>query len=81
MGDFFQPWHLILLLIVFSFLMVLYVVPFWFIYKKAGFTPGFVRCALFRSAQSFRFLYSRLRNGLRSDLQYEADMCHRSCKA
>ena len=44
MGDFFQPWHLILLLIVSSFLTVLYVVPFWFIYKKAGFTPWL--CAL-----------------------------------
>jgi len=45
MEDFFQPMHLILLFMVFSFFtLLLYVLPFWFIYKKAGFTPWL--CAL-----------------------------------
>jgi len=39
MGDLFQPWHLIVLSFLFSFYFVLFVLPFWFICKKAGFTP------------------------------------------
>ena len=39
MGDLLQPMHLILLFLVFSFCFVLFLVPFWFICKKAGFTP------------------------------------------
>lgn len=39
MGELVQPWHLIVLLFVFSFFIVLYVLPFLFIFKKAGFTP------------------------------------------
>jgi hypothetical protein len=40
MGDLFQPWHL---LIVFFFLPVFLVVgilPYWQIFKKAGFAPA-----------------------------------------
>jgi len=33
--EFFQPWHMILLLFISGF----YIVPFWQIFKKAGF-PG-----------------------------------------
>jgi uncharacterized membrane protein YbhN (UPF0104 family) len=40
MGDLLQPWHLLVLLVVFSFLVVpLRVLPFWFICKKAGYPP------------------------------------------
>lgn len=40
MGDLLQPWHLILLFVVFSFIVFpIRVLPFWFICKKAGFSP------------------------------------------
>jgi hypothetical protein len=39
MGDLLQPWHLIVICFVLSFCFVLFVLPFWFICKKAGFTP------------------------------------------
>jgi hypothetical protein len=40
MGDLLQPWHLILLFVVFSFIVFPFrVLPFWFICKKAGFSP------------------------------------------
>ncbi|MGD0894071.1 MAG: hypothetical protein ABR923_21330 [Terracidiphilus sp.] len=40
MGDLLQPWHLIVLFIVFSFFVFpIRIVPFWFICKKAGFSP------------------------------------------
>jgi hypothetical protein len=40
MGDLLQPWHLIVLAVVFSFIVVPFrVLPFWFICKKAGFSP------------------------------------------
>jgi hypothetical protein len=40
MGDLLQPWHLIVLLFVFSFIVLPFrVLPFWFICKKAGFSP------------------------------------------
>lgn len=40
MGDLLQPWHLLVLLVVFSFLVVPFrVLPFWFICKKAGYPP------------------------------------------
>jgi hypothetical protein len=39
MGDLFQPWHMIVLFFAFSFWFVLFVVPYWFICKKAGFSP------------------------------------------
>jgi hypothetical protein len=40
MGDLLQPWHLLVLLVVFSFIVVPFrVLPFWFICKKAGFSP------------------------------------------
>ena len=40
MGDFLQPSHLLVLLVVFSFIVVPFrVLPFWFICKKAGYPP------------------------------------------
>ena len=40
MGDFFQPWHILILLIVASVIFPLKVVPYWMIFKKAGFAPA-----------------------------------------
>lgn len=41
MGDLLQPWHLMVLSILFVVpAMVLGVIPFWFICKKAGFSPA-----------------------------------------
>jgi hypothetical protein len=40
MGDLLQPWHLIVLGTIFVFpTIILGVIPFWFICKKAGFSP------------------------------------------
>jgi ABC-type antimicrobial peptide transport system permease subunit len=40
MGDLLQPWHLIVLSLIFSFPgIVIGLIPFWFICKKAGFSP------------------------------------------
>ena len=39
MGELFQPWHLILLTIIFSSIGVVVVPPYWMIFKKAGFAP------------------------------------------
>jgi hypothetical protein len=40
MGDLLQPWHLVVLLFVFSGIVLPFrVLPFWFICKKAGFSP------------------------------------------
>lgn len=39
MGDLLQPWHLIVIFIACCFGFVLFVVPYWFICKKAGFSP------------------------------------------
>jgi hypothetical protein len=40
MGDLLQPWHLIVLSMIFVFpAIILGVIPFWFICKKAGFSP------------------------------------------
>jgi hypothetical protein len=40
MGDLLQPWHLIVVFAVFSLIVVPFrVLPFWFICKKAGFSP------------------------------------------
>lgn len=40
MGDLLQPWHLIVLSVIFSSIVVPFrVLPFWFICKKAGFSP------------------------------------------
>jgi hypothetical protein len=41
MGDLLQPWHLILLSIVWGLPAIFVgVIPFWFICKKAGFSPA-----------------------------------------
>lgn len=39
MGDLLQPWHLMVLCFVFSLYFPIRVLPFWFICKKAGFSP------------------------------------------
>jgi len=40
MGDLFQPIHLIVLSVLFLFpTIILGVIPFWFICKKAGYSP------------------------------------------
>jgi hypothetical protein len=40
MGDLLQPWHLIVLPFVLIFpAFIMGVIPFWFICKKAGFSP------------------------------------------
>ena len=40
MGELLQPWHLIVLSVIFVFpTIILGVIPFWFICKKAGFSP------------------------------------------
>ncbi|MGA3046380.1 MAG: hypothetical protein ABSD67_07130 [Terracidiphilus sp.] len=52
MGDLLQPWHLLVVSALFAFpAIVLGFVPFWFICKKAGFSPwlsllNFVPCFL-----------------------------------
>jgi hypothetical protein len=40
MGDFLQPWHLIVLTIVFIPIALIMILPFWQIFKKAGFSPA-----------------------------------------
>jgi len=40
MGDLLQPWHLIVVFFIFSsFVIPFRVLPFWFICKKAGYSP------------------------------------------
>jgi hypothetical protein len=41
MGDLLQPWHLIVLsfIFLFPFFVLLGVIPYWVIFKKAGFNP------------------------------------------
>ena len=39
--EFFQPWHLIVLLFTFFLVIIpFWVIPFWQIFKKAGFPPA-----------------------------------------
>lgn len=40
MGDLFQPWHIVFLLFVFTFTTVMWVPPFWKIFKREGFHPA-----------------------------------------
>ena len=37
--EFFQPWHILLLLFVSGFWGLVLVIPFWQIFKKAGMSP------------------------------------------
>jgi hypothetical protein len=40
MGDLLQPWHLIVLAVIFAIpAVIIGFIPFWFICKKAGFSP------------------------------------------
>ena len=40
MGEIFQPWHFLFLLILASVIAPLYIIPYWMIFKKAGFAPA-----------------------------------------
>ena len=40
MGDLFQPWHMLILLVVPTVVFPIYVIPYWMIFKKAGFAPA-----------------------------------------
>jgi len=40
MGDLFAPAHLLILLFVFFFTVPIVVIPYWQIFKKAGFPPA-----------------------------------------
>jgi hypothetical protein len=40
MGEFFQPFHILILLIVSCVIFPVNVIPYWVIFKKAGFTPA-----------------------------------------
>jgi hypothetical protein len=40
MGDLLQPWHLIVLMVLLIPFSLLVVLPFWQIFKKAGFPPS-----------------------------------------
>jgi hypothetical protein len=39
-GDFLQPWHLLVLAVVAIPVVLVTVLPFWQIFKKAGFSPA-----------------------------------------
>jgi len=40
MGDLLQPWHLLVLFVVSIPVVLVSVVPYWQIFKKAGFSPA-----------------------------------------
>lgn len=40
MGDFFEPWHLAVLTVVFLPIAFITILPYWLIFKKAGFAPA-----------------------------------------
>jgi hypothetical protein len=40
MGDLLQPWHLFVLMVLFPSISLIVVLPFWQIFKKAGFPPA-----------------------------------------
>jgi hypothetical protein len=40
MGDLFQPWHILILLFVSAVIFPIKVIPYWVIFKKAGFEPA-----------------------------------------
>jgi ABC-type Na+ efflux pump permease subunit len=40
MGDFFQPWHLLVLTFVAIPITLIMILPYWQIFKKAGFSPA-----------------------------------------
>lgn len=39
MGDLFQPFHLLILFFILFIVSPLMILPYWYIFKKAGFTP------------------------------------------
>jgi hypothetical protein len=40
MGDLFQPWHILILLVISCIIFPVYVIPYWLIFRKAGFSPA-----------------------------------------
>ena len=40
MGDLLQPWHLLVLMVLFIPISLIMVLPYWQIFKKAGFAPA-----------------------------------------
>jgi uncharacterized protein YybS (DUF2232 family) len=40
MGDLFQPWHLLIVLFFLPVYFVVGIIPYWMIFKKAGFAPA-----------------------------------------
>lgn len=40
MGDLFQPWHLLILFFFLPVFLVVAILPYWQIFKKAGFAPA-----------------------------------------
>jgi len=40
MGDLFQPFHLIFLFVLSLIIIPVYVIPYWVIFRKAGFAPA-----------------------------------------
>lgn len=52
-GEFFQPFHLIIILIIFPLLIV----PYWYIFKKAGFSPMLSLLMIFPPINLFVLYY------------------------
>ena len=40
MGDLLQPWHILVLLFILPIFLIVAIVPYWMIFKKAGFPPA-----------------------------------------
>jgi len=40
MGDLLQPIHLLILFVFLPVFLVVYIIPYWVIFKKAGFAPA-----------------------------------------
>jgi hypothetical protein len=39
-GDLLQPWHILVLLFILPIFLIVAIVPYWMIFKKAGFAPA-----------------------------------------
>jgi hypothetical protein len=39
-GDLLQPWHILLLLFILPVFLLVAILPYWMIFKKAGFSPA-----------------------------------------
>ena len=47
MGDLLQPWHILVLLFILPIFLIVAIVPYWMIFKKAGFSPWLSMLCLF----------------------------------